>query len=224
MNHTNKIKVLLVDDHVLLRDGVAILLKQADDIQVVGSLATGEEAISKVSALLPDVIVMDIHLTGMSGIEATRWIKERNPQVKVILLSIEVKKEFVSSGIQAGIDGYLPKDVEKAMLIDAIRTVFKGGKAFDDAITSLIFEDFYKKEKSVQSVKNISKMADLTKRERQVLSLVANGKNNTEVADELFISTKTVDTHKTHILEKLGLKNTAELVKYAIKNKLITVD
>src|SRR6185436_7734148 len=114
MSHTEKIKVLLVDDHVLLRDGVAVLLKQADDIQVVGSFATGEEAVSKVSALLPDVIVMDIHLTGMTGIEATRWIKERNPRIKVILLSMEVKREFVSSGIQAGIDGYLPKDVEKA--------------------------------------------------------------------------------------------------------------
>ncbi|HWA34192.1 MAG TPA: response regulator transcription factor [Cyclobacteriaceae bacterium] len=224
MNHTDKIKVLLVDDHILLRDGVAMLLKQADDIQIVGSLATGEEAISKVSALLPDVIIMDIHLTGMTGIEATRWIKERNPRIKVILLSREVSKEFVSSGIQAGIDGYLPKDVEKGMLISAIRSVFQGGKAFDNAITNLVFEDYYKKEKGVQSARNVSKMVDLTNRERQILSLVANGKSNTEVADELFISTKTVDTHKTHILEKLGLKNTAELVKYAIKNKLITVD
>lgn len=224
MSRTDKIKVLLVDDHVLLRDGVAMLLKQADDIQIVGSLATGEEAISKVTALLPDVILMDIHLNGMTGIEATRWIKERNPRIKVILLSMEVKKEFVSLGIQAGIDGYLPKDVEKSMLIDAIRSVFNGGKAFDAAITNLVFEDFYKKERSGQSIRNVSKMADLTKREKEVLSLVANGKSNTEVANELFISTKTVDTHKTHILEKLGLKNTAELVKYAIKNKLITVD
>ena len=224
MNKTDKIKVLLVDDHVLVRDGVAMLLRQVDDIQIVGSLRTGEEAISNVSALLPDVIVMDIHLPGMTGIEATRWIKERNPRTKVILLSMEVKKEFVSSGIQAGIDGYLPKDVEKSMLIEAIRSVFKGGKAFDDAITNLVFEDFYKKEKNVQSVRNVSKMVDLTKREREVLSLVANGKSNTEVANDLFISTKTVDTHKTHILEKLGLKNTAELVKYAIKNNLIPME
>jgi len=224
MNRTDKIRVLLVDDHVLLRDGVVMLLKQADDIQIVGSLATGEEAINQVTALLPDVILMDIHLNGMTGIEATRWIKERNPRIKIILLSMEVKKEFVSLGIQAGIDGYLPKDVEKSRLIDAIRSVFNGRKAFDYAITNLVFEDFYKKERSGQSIRNFSKMADLTKREREVLSLIANGKSNIEVANELFISTKTVDTHKTHILEKLDLKNTAELVKYAIKNKLITVD
>jgi DNA-binding NarL/FixJ family response regulator len=200
------------------------MLKQVDDIQVVGALSSGEDAVSKVNILVPDVILMDIMLKGMTGIEATRWIKERNSKIKIILLSMEVKKEFVTAGIQSGIDGYLPKDVERSILLDAIRMAYQGGKYFNEAITSLVFEDFYKKEKSTLQAEERLKVTDLTKREREVLALVANGKSNKEVADQLFISTKTVDTHKTHILDKLGLKNTAELVKYAIKNKLIPME
>lgn len=224
MNKTERIKVLLVDDHTLVRDALAIMLKQVDDIQVVGALSSGEDAVSKVNILMPDVILMDIMLKGMTGIEATRWIKERNSKIKIILLSMEVKKEFVTAGIQSGIDGYLPKDVERNILLDAIRMAHQGGKYFNEAITSLVFEDFYKKETSTLQTEERLKVTDLTKREREVLALVANGKSNKEVADQLFISTKTVDTHKTHILDKLGLKNTAELVKYAIKNKLIPME
>jgi DNA-binding NarL/FixJ family response regulator len=224
MNKTERIKVLLVDDHTLVRDALAIMLKQVDDIQVVGALSSGEDAVNKVNILMPDVILMDIMLKGMTGIEATRWIKERNSKIKIILLSMEVKKEFVTAGIQSGIDGYLPKDVERNILLDAIRMAHQGGKYFNEAITSLVFEDFYKKEKSTLQAEERLKVTDLTKREREVLALVANGKSNKEVADQLFISTKTVDTHKTHILDKLGLKNTAELVKYAIKNKLIPME
>lgn len=223
MNNAGKIKVLLVDDHTLMRDGVSAMLRQVDDIQIVGSLSSGEEAVNSLRSLDPDIVIMDIVMKGMTGIEATRWIKERNNKIKVILLSMEVKKEFVTTGIQAGIDGYLPKDVEKDILIKAIREVHSNGKFFNDAITTLIFDDFYKREKTNTQIQKHLKVSDLTKREQEVLTRVASGKSNKEVADELFISTKTVDTHKAHILEKLGLKNTAELVKYAIKNNLIVI-
>jgi DNA-binding NarL/FixJ family response regulator len=223
MTPTNKIKVLLVDDHTLMRDGVSAMLKQVDDIQIVGSLASGEDAVNSFRALNPDVIIMDILMKGMTGIEATRWIKERDSKVKVILLSMEVKKEYLTAGIQSGIDGYLPKDVEKEILVKAIREVYNQGKFFNDAITTLIFDDFYQREKTSNQILKHLKISDLTKREQEVLTLVASGKSNKEVADELFISIKTVDTHKAHILEKLGLKNTAELVKYAIKNGLISI-
>jgi DNA-binding NarL/FixJ family response regulator len=219
-----KTKVLLVDDHRLLRDGLAALLKQADDIEVVGSVTSGEEAIHIFPSLKPDVILMDIMMGGMTGIEATRWIKEQDSDVKVILISSEIKKELVTAGIQCGIDGYLPKNVDENVLTDAIRTVKTGGKYFNEAITNLVFEDFYQKKKSVQSSGKVTMPNDLTKREQEVLALVARGKSNQEVADELFISIKTVDTHKSHILDKLGLKNTAELVRYAIKNNLISLD
>ena len=224
MNKRSKIKVALVDDHALMRDALTIVLKEVDDMEVVGSVSSGEEIVNEISVFNPDVVLMDIVMKGMTGIEATRWIKERSSNVKVILLSAEVKKEFVVAGIQSGIDGYLPKDVEKNVLVDAIRTVFNGGKSFNEAITILVFEDFYIKEKSARHLQRQLKLTDLTKREIEVLSLIAIGKSNRETADELLISIKTVETHKMHILDKLGLKNTAELVKYAIKNKLISTD
>jgi DNA-binding NarL/FixJ family response regulator len=216
-----RIKILLVDDHTVVRDSIAIMLAQFNDIQIVGSLSSGEELISKMRDISPDMIIMDIHMKGMSGIEATRWVKERNNKIKVILLSMEVTKELVSAGIQSGIDGYLPKDIEKSTLIEAIRVISKGEKYFNEAITNLVFEDFYNREVSARQTKQHFQLRELSKREMEVLQLVASGKSDKEVADQLFISTKTVNTHKMHILDKLGLKNTAELVRYAIKNELI---
>ena len=219
-----KTRVLIVDDHRLLRDGLAALLSQADDIEIVGSVPSGEEAISVFPSLKPDVILMDIMMGGMTGIEATRWIKEQDSNVKVVLISSEIKKELVTAGVQCGIDGYLPKDVDLNILREAIRTVKNGGRYFNEAITNLVFEEFYQKKKLTNASGKVMLPNDLTKREQEVLALVASGKSNKEVADDLFISVKTVDTHKNHILDKLGLKNTAELVRYAIKNKLISLD
>lgn len=220
----SRIRVMIVDDHRLLRDGMAALLRQADDIEIVGSVPSGEEAISTLPSSKPDVILMDIMMGGMTGIEATRWIKEQSGNVKVLLISSEIKKDLVTAGIQCGIDGYLPKDVDFTVLHEAIRTVKNGGRYFNEAITNLVFEDFYQKKRLTNTQGKITLPNDLTKREQEVLALVASGKSNQEVADDLFISVKTVDTHKNHILDKLGLKNTAELVKYAIKNKLISLD
>ena len=224
MSSKSNIKVMIVDDHRLLRDGMAALLSTVEDIDVVGSAPSAEEAIKTFPSLQPDVILMDIMMGGMTGIEATRWIKEQDKNIKVILISSEIKKEFVTAGIQCGIDGYLPKDVDRDSLEHAIRTVIRGEQVFDQAITNIVFQDFYQKKKLTNIQGKVSLPNDLTKREQEVLALVASGKSNQEVADDLFISIKTVDTHKTHILDKLGLKNTAELVKYAIKNKLISLD
>lgn len=221
---SSKIKVLIVDDHRLLRDGLAALLKEADDIEVAGSVASGEDAISVVPSVKPDVVLMDIMMGGMTGIEATRWIKEQDRNIKVVIISSEIKKELVTAGIQCGIDGYLPKDVDQQVLVEAIRTVKNGGRSFNEAITNLVFEDFYQKKKLTNSSGKVTLPNDLTKREQEVLALVASGKTNHEIADDLFISIKTVDTHKSHILDKLGLKNTAELVRFAIKNNLIALD
>lgn len=214
------IKILLVDDHSLMREGMAAMLRDTEDIEIVGSIPSGEEAVNLVDQVKPNIILMDIMLRGMTGIEATRWIKERDPSIKIILISMEVSKDYISAGIKSGVDGYLHKDSEKSTLIDAIRMVYKGGRYFNEAITSLVFEDFYKHEKTGKpKEKKLSQ--DLTKREHEILELVAEGKSNREVGETLFISVKTVETHKTHILEKLGLRNTAELVKYAIKNNII---
>lgn len=214
------IKLFLVDDHALMRDGIISMLSDCDDIKVVGSSPNGEEAINKVQELQPDVVLMDIMLRGMTGIEATRWIKEQDKNVRVILVSMEVKKDFLSAGIQCGINGYIPKDSDKETMIKAIRTVYGGERYFTDAITKLVFEDFYVHEK-LKNPETTRLPNDLTKREYEVLGLVAMGKGNKEIAELLFISVKTVETHKGHILEKLGLRNSAELIKYAIKNNIV---
>jgi len=223
MMDSDKIKIALVDDHTLVRNGIAAMLNQVANFQIVGSFESGEKLVSELRDLKPDVVIMDILMRGMSGIEATRWIREISPNIKVILLSSEIKREFVTTGIQAGIDGYLPKDTEKNTLVESINRVYAGEKYFNEAITALVFEDYYNKEKVAKQAKQHSQLTDLTDREVQVLALIADGKSTREVAEELFISTKTVDTHKAHILDKLGLKNTAELVKYAIKNGLIVM-
>lgn len=215
-----KIKVVIVDDHGLLRQGIASLLKDAPDVEVVTSVASGEEAINLPDSLQPEVFLMDIVMKGMSGIEATRWIKEQNPETKIILISSEVNKDFITAGVKVGIDGYLPKDVSKDQLLTAIRTVVKGEKYFSQEVTTLVFQDFYLQKTEGKGLPT-KKSKELTRRENEVLVLIANGKSLKQIADELFISIKTVETHKLHIQEKLGFSNTAQLVKYAIENKLV---
>ncbi|HTF16752.1 MAG TPA: response regulator transcription factor [Chryseolinea sp.] len=222
MPTVGKIKVLLVDDHQIIRDGIKYMLGNTPDMEVSGSVSSGEDSINEVRENRPDLILMDIIMEGMTGIEATRWIKGFDPTIKVILLTKEIRKEYISAGIKSGVDGYLPKDVDENTLVEALRTVHKGNRYFNDAVMKLVFEDFFTQEKLKSS--NIKLPDDLTKREYEVLGLVAGGNTNKELADMLFISIKTVETHKTHIMEKLGLKNSAELIKYAIKNKIISIE
>jgi len=217
---SSKTQIAIVDDHALLRQGIRSLLENLEDIEVIATTSSGEEALALVSTQCPDVFLMDIMMKGMSGIETTRWIKEQNPKVKIILISSEVSKEYIAAGIKAGINGYLPKDSSKEVLIDAIHSVMKGERYFSPEVTSLVFQDFYLKEKDGKGLPR-KKTKELSKREEEVLTLIASGRSLREAADELFISVKTVETHKQHIQDKLGLKNTAQLVKYAIDNKLI---
>ena len=222
MKSPEKIKVLLCDDHKLIRDGIESMLQNTEDIEVIGSVSSGEDAVNEVRLNRPDLILMDIMMGGMTGIEATRWIKGFDTTIKIILVTMEISKDYISAGIKSGVDGYLPKDIDKDTLLDAVRTVFKGGRFFNDAIMKLVFEDFYSHEKLKSTDKKLPN--ELTKREYEILGFVASGKTNKELAETLFISIKTVETHKTNILEKLGLKNTTELIKYAIKNNIISID
>jgi two-component system response regulator NreC len=217
---SSKTQIAIVDDHALLRQGIHSLLENLDDIEVVATTSSGEEALALLNTHSPDVFLMDIMMKGMSGIETTRWIKEQNPKIKIILISSEVSKEYIAAGIKAGINGYLPKDSSKEVLIEAIHTVMKGERYFSPEVTSLVFQDFYLKEKDGKGLPK-KKTKELSKREEEVLTLIASGRSLRETADDLFISVKTVETHKQHIQDKLGLKNTAQLVKYAIDNKLI---
>ena len=217
---TNKITVAIVDDHALLRQGLVSLLSDEPEISVVATGSSGEEAVTLLGMHQPDIFLMDIMMRGMSGIEATRWIKEQSPSTRVILVSSEVNKDYITSGIKAGINGYLPKDCNKEMLIEAIRKVMSGDRYFSPEVTALVFQDFYLKEKEGKGLPR-KKTNDLSKREEEVLVLIAAGKSLKEIGEELFISVKTVETHKQHIQEKLGLKNTAQLVRYAIDKNML---
>lgn len=215
-----KIRVAIADDHGLMRHGIVSLLEEDSDIEVVASVSSGEDAVNVANTRPPDVFLLDIVMKGMSGIETTRWIKDQNPGIKIILLSSEVSKEFISDGMKTGIDGYLLKDCTREMLIEAIRAVMQGEKYFSPEVTGLIFRDFYLKETEGKGLPS-GRTKELSKRETEVLVLIASGKTIRETGDLLFISPKTVETHKSHIMDKLGLTNTAQLVKYAIDNKLV---
>ncbi|MEQ8244689.1 response regulator transcription factor [Fulvivirga sp.] len=215
----NKIKILLVDDHQLLLEGIAALLDDIEFIRIVGKVSSGESAINEVSSSKPDIILMDIMMKGMSGIEAAKWIKDSNQEVKIILISSDVTEELVHLAIQAGVDGYLPKKVDKETLVEAIRTVNAGERYFSKDITDIVMDTMFKAKGNIKAAP--SSDGKLSKREFEVFQQIALGKTNQEVADELFISIKTVETHKTNIMSKLDLKNTVELVKYAIKEKII---
>lgn len=219
-----KNKVLLVDDHEIFSDGIMAIIRNLDSIQILGNVTSGEDAVNKLDSMQPDIIIMDVMMSGMNGFEATRIIKEQNPEIKVLILSSEVTRDYVSMGIKSGIDGYITKQCGKNELIEAIKTISAGKQFFNSAITNLIFEDFYSSQRAGDKRQKRLKSSELSKRENEVLELIADGKSNQETADLLFISIKTVETHKMNILEKLGLKNTAELVKYAIKNGIITLE
>lgn len=214
------IKVAVADDHGLMRQGLVSLLNDSESIVVVGNVESGEEAVNLANEISPDVFLIDIVMKGMTGIEATRWIKENNPKVKIILISSEVNKEFITSGIKSGIDGYLPKDADHQTLLRAIHTVVGGEKYFSPEVTALVFQDFYLKEKTGKGLP-AKKTQQLTRREEEVLVHIAHGKSLREIADELFISVKTVETHKMHIMDKLSLSNSVQLVKYAVEHGLI---
>jgi len=217
----DKIKILIADDHQLVREGIESMLSGTADIEIVGLVSTGEEAINTARTNHPDVVLMDVIMPGMNGIEASRWIKDIDQNIRVILVTMEVSKDYVSAAIKSGVDGYLPKDIGKDTLLESIRSVFAGEQYFNDAIKKLIFEDAYVEETQKNPRKTLPNQ--LTKREKEVLALAAAGRSNNEIADGLLISVKTVETHKTHILIKLGLNNNAELIRYAAKNKIISI-
>ena len=217
----DKIRILITDDHRLVREGIEAMIAGVQDLEVVALAESGEDAINKAREHSPDIVLMDILMPGMNGVEAARWIRETHAQIRIIVLTMEISKDYVTAAIKSGVDGYLPKNIGKEILVEAIRTVHKGGRYFNDAIKKLIFEDFY----TVEKLKNPKRVVanQLTKRENEVLALVASGKSNREIADVLFISAKTVETHKTHILMKLGLNNNSELIRYAIKHNIISL-
>ena len=214
-----KIRVLIVDDHALVRDGIFAMLKTADNIEVIGEASDGIEATIAVKNYQPDVVLMDIIMPGMNGIEALQEIKNESSDTKVILLSMEISEEYISEALRHGVKGYIPKDVRKNGLIEAITRVHSGEEYFDPRVSEVIFKNYYQKKTKTSTI--IPGSGKISPREEEILTLIAQGVGNQEIADKLFISVKTVDAHRSHIMQKLGLKNTVELIKFAIKTGLI---
>jgi two-component system, NarL family, response regulator NreC len=213
------IRIILADDHNILRDGVRVLLERHPEFVVVGEAADGRATLQLVEQHTPDVVIMDIAMPNLNGIEATRRIVERNPNIGVVVLSMHYDESYVIRALKAGARGYLLKDAVKADLIAAVQAVAQGRSYFSPRIRGVLQEDYMR----VLDRKGIDDSYELlTDREREVLQLVAEGRTNKEIANELNLSLYTVDTHRTHILQKLNLHSVPEVILYAVRKGIIS--
>jgi len=213
-----KVKILVVDDHAIMRDGIRALLSLDDDLEIVGEASEGREAIEKARELSPDVIVMDIAMPGMDGLEATRRITKKNPGIKVLVLTQHDNKEYILSTIKSGAAGYVPKRALGSELVSAIRAVHRGDSFLYPSAAAALIEDYRKQTEEVEPYDQ------LTPREREILKLIAEGYTSREIADMLFISLKTAQGHRAKIMEKLDLHNRTELIKFAMRKGLVSMD
>lgn len=214
------INIILVDDHRIFRDGLKALLSEAEFINIIGEASGGQELMELLRTLQPHLIITDITMPGQSGIDVALQISCQYPEIRTMILSMHTNEEFVINAIKAGVKGYLSKDTSRQELLEAIEIIHQGGEYYSQLVSEHFLKSYIKKFKADASfVDNKT----LTPRELEVLKLCATGLSNKEVADKLFISIKTVDCHKNNIMQKLKLKNSAEMVLYAVKNKIIEV-
>jgi DNA-binding NarL/FixJ family response regulator len=211
-----KIKIILVDDHALFRDGIKSILDEEEDILVIDEAQNAKILFEKLLIHQPDMVITDISLPDMSGIEITKKIVQLYPGIKVLMLSMHNNEEFITSSLKAGAIGYLSKDIQSAELMEAIHSVMNGKIYFNKEISQTILNNYRGGE-----VNTTNSINNLTERELEVIKLVGEGLINKEIANRLNISIRTVDAHKNHIMQKLEIKSTVDLVKFAIKNKLI---
>lgn len=215
------IKVVLVDDHQLIRMGITALLNSENDIEVIGEVNSAKDVLKSIESMKPDLVLMDISLDDGDGIILTKEICKRDKDVKVIMLSMHVKEDFIQRSIKAGASGYILKDSPKEELIKAIKVVADGGQYFAAEVSQLMVSSYVTKAGDFTNPKR--KSSGLTNREIEIIRLLSDGLSNQKIADILGISHRTVDTHRTNIMQKVKVKNVAELVKYAIVNNLIEV-
>ena len=212
------IRILLADDHTVLRDGLRAMLERQPDMAVIGEAADGRECVRLAAEQSPDVVVMDIGMPNMNGIEATRRILSDSPRIAVVILSMHQDESYILRSLKAGAKGYLLKDALRADVLEAIRAVAQGRSFLTRKIARMLQEDYVRQLES----RGLDDTYDLlTDREREILQLVAEGRANKEVAQLLNVSLTTVETHRTHILQKLGLHTVPELILYAVRKGII---
>ena len=216
---THRIRLLLVDDHAVLRAGLRTLLNAEPDMEVVGEAADGKQAVQKVAELEPEVVLMDISMPVLNGLEATRQIRRAHPQVKVLVLTMHDSEEYLFQVLEAGASGYVPKKAADTELINAIRAVYRGEAFLYPTAAKALIQDYLERARAGEESDSFDR---LTEREKEVLKLVAEGYTNQEIAYMLVISVKTVETHRARIMEKLEFRTRAELVRYALNRGLLT--
>jgi DNA-binding NarL/FixJ family response regulator len=212
------IRILLADDHGVVRKGLRFLLESQPGMEVVGEAADGRDAVRLAETVSPDIVIMDIAMPMLNGIEATAQILRRNARLGVIILSMHADEDYLLSALNAGAKGYLLKDSADEDLVGAIHAVLRGTPFFSPAIAKTMLEDHMRflQQRNLQDSYDL-----LTEREKEVLQLLAEGKSNKEVAAILNVSVYTIDTHRMHLMQKLNLHNTAEIVLYAVRKKII---
>ncbi len=213
----NKIRILVVDDHAIMRDGIRALLDLQEDMEIVGEAADGNEAIEETLKLKPDVIIMDLAIPGLDGLEATRRILKKMPSAKVLVLTQHDNKEYVVAAVKAGVAGYVPKRALGQELVSAIYAVCSGDSFLYPSVAAALI-DSYRRQVDEEPYDR------LTSREREILKLIAEGKSSREIAKKLYISLKTVMGHRTNIMGKLDIHNRTELIKYALRKGLVSMD
>ncbi|CAG7624758.1 response regulator [Paenibacillus allorhizosphaerae] len=219
------IKLLLADDHAMVRRGLQVFLATQSEIELIGEAASGQEALEKAEALQPDIILMDLKMPVLSGIEATKRLKQSHPNIKVIVLTSFSDQDHVLPAIRAGARGYLLKDIEPEELVRAVRRVHQGQVELHPEAAGLLMSmvaepDSVHHDASTSSGSGVEPLETLTPREREVLRLIAQGKSNKEIGETLFITEKTVKTHVSHLLDKLGLTDRTQAAILAVKQGL----
>ena len=214
------IKIVMADDHKVVLDGLKSLIEKESDMEVVGEANDGRTTLNVVRKVIPDVVIMDISMPGLNGVEATQQITTETPEIKVIALSMHEEKRFVKGMLKAGASGYLLKECPFEEVVSAIRTVCAGRTYICSGITGVVIKDYVHQMSKTESI-----LASLlTKREREVIQLLAEGKTTKEIASELYISVKTVATHRDRIMKKLGIHSIAGLTKFAVREGLSSLD
>jgi two-component system response regulator NreC len=214
-----KISLLLAEDHTIVRQGLQALLKQSDHIEVIGQAEDGQTAVKKADEMRPDVVLMDISMPILNGIEATRQIKKKHPGTKVLILSMHPNEEYIYAALNAGASGYILKQDAHLDLMAAIEVVAKDEVFLSPSVSTKVVKDYLHKASELAPADRLEK---LTSRERQILQLIAEGKTNKQIAGLFFISAKTVETHKANLKEKLGVRTIADLVKYAVRKGIVS--
>lgn len=215
------LKVLLVDDHRLIRKAISTLLSNESEVETVWEASNATECFQLMEMENPDIVLMDISLEDTDGISITKELLQKYPQLKVIILSMHMEENYIKQSIKAGAKGYILKNSPHEDLVKAVYEVAKGGQYFAQEVSKIMAQNYLMAEKTTDSRYNKDEI--LTKRELEIVKLVAEGLNNQKIADLLCISHRTVDTHRTNIMQKVKVKNVAELVRYAIKNRLVEI-